>query len=74
MSRISQAIKQAAMRGEQLYLKRCTVDSVDRTARTIDCSPVDDGAKLESVDLQALQDKSGGMVAFPKAGSEVVVS
>jgi len=73
MNAIAEAIKKAARRGEELYLKLCTVDSVDRTARTIDCSPIDDGAKMESVDLQALQGRIGGVVAFPKVGSEVIV-
>ncbi|MDR0873905.1 MAG: hypothetical protein LBN27_10655 [Prevotellaceae bacterium] len=73
MTKLAQAIKQAAQRGEQLYLKRCTVDSVNESERTIDCTPIDDSAQLLSVDLQALQEKNKGLVMFPKVGSDVVV-
>lgn len=73
MANISQAIKQAAQRGEQLYLKRCTVDSVNEQERTIDCTPIDGGAQLIGVDLQALQRRSEGLFVSPKIGSEVIV-
>jgi hypothetical protein len=73
MSKLAQALKEVARRNEELYLKLCTVDSVDETERTIACTPIDDGAQLISVDLQALQEKTAGLLIVPKVGSEVLI-
>jgi hypothetical protein len=70
---ISQAIKMAAQRGEQMYLKVCTVDSVDETACTVDCTPLDGGASLPDVQLLGNRDGKSGVVVFPEPGSEVIV-
>lgn len=51
----------------------CTVDKVDKDARTIDCSPIDESAPLLGVNLQANQESQWGLVLFPKVGSFVVV-
>ena len=51
----------------------CTVDAVDKTARTVDCSPLDESAPLLGVNLQANQENDCGIVVFPKVGSFVVV-
>jgi hypothetical protein len=69
---MGQALKERALRYEELYLKLCTVDSVDEKERTISCTPVE-GAKLISVDLQAMQEKTTGLLIVPKIGSKVVV-
>jgi hypothetical protein len=69
---LSQAIKEAALRGERVYLALCTVDRVDETARTVDCTGAD-GVEMLSVRLQAGLDGESGAVLFPKAGSEIVV-
>jgi hypothetical protein len=69
---LSQAIKETAMRGERVYLTLCTVDKVDETARTIDCTTVDE-VELLSVQLQAGLEGTAGLVVFPEVGSEVVV-
>ncbi|MDR1274596.1 MAG: hypothetical protein LBK12_08600 [Odoribacteraceae bacterium] len=63
-----------ALSGEEFYCKTCTVDAVDATARTIDCSPLDDSAPLLGVNLQANQGGEEGVVAFPAPGSHVVVA
>ncbi|MCD8266402.1 MAG: hypothetical protein LUC33_04525 [Prevotellaceae bacterium] len=51
----------------------CTVDSVDRDARTVDCTPIDGSAPLLGVNLQANQGSDFGIVAFPRKDSYVVV-
>lgn len=56
-----------------MYLTVCTVDAVDEEARTVDCTPIDEGAQLLGVNLQANQSEKVGIVALPAVGSEVVV-
>lgn len=56
-----------------MYLTVCTVDAVDEEARTIDCTPIDEGAQLIGVNLQANQSEKVGIVSLPAVGSEVVV-
>lgn len=56
-----------------MYLSVCTVDAVDEEARTIDCTPIDEGAQLLGVNLQANQSEKVGIVTLPAVGSEVVV-
>lgn len=70
---IAAAIQKMARRGTEMYCKICTVDSVDEGARTIDCSPIDEGAPLVGVNLQADQSQEVGIVALPVRGSSVVV-
>lgn len=56
-----------------MYLQVCTVDEVDEEARTIDCTPIDEGAPLVGVNLQADQNGAVGLVRFPEKGTDVVV-
>ena len=63
-----------AMSGAELYCKVCTVDAVDEDARTIDCTPIDEGAPLLGVNLQADQEQEVGVVQLPAEGSDVVVA
>ncbi|MGM9864334.1 MAG: hypothetical protein ACI305_08760, partial [Lepagella sp.] len=70
---IQNAIKQLALAGSEMYLTVCTVDAVDEKARTIDCTPIDEGAQLVGVNLQADQQQEIGVVSFPAVGSDVVV-
>lgn len=70
---IRTAIKQLALSGAELYLTICTVDEVDEDTRTISCTPIDEGAQLLAVNLQANQSEEVGLVSFPAVGSEVVV-
>ncbi len=70
---IRNAIRQLALSGSEMYLTVCTVDAVDEDARTIDCTPINEGAPLLAVNLQADQNQTVGTVSFPAVGSEVVV-
>lgn len=70
---IQNAIKQLALAGSEMYLTVCTVDSVDEKTRTIDCTPINEGAQLIGVNLQADQSGEVGVVSFPAVGSDVVV-
>lgn len=73
MMDIRNAIRQLALSGTEMYLTVCTVDTVDEKARTIECTPINEGAQLLGVNLQADQTQEVGMVAFPAVGSDVVV-
>lgn len=72
MSNIKEIIRQLA-KGSQTVNLVCTVDAVDKTARTVDCTPLDESAPLLGVNLQANQGSKFGIVAFPRVGSFVVV-
>lgn len=63
-----------AAAGTEPYCKVCTVDAVDEEARTVDCTPLDEGAPLLGVNLQANQESGDGVVLLPAPGSYVVVS
>ncbi len=73
MSNIANIIKTLARQGLEIYLRVCTVDAVDEEARTIDCTPIDEGAPILGVNLQADQNRVDGVVRFPAVGSDVVV-
>lgn len=73
MSNIRETIRQLARSGRQSVSLVCTVDAVDKMARTVDCTPLDESAPLLGVNLQANQESTFGVVAFPKVGSYVVV-
>lgn len=62
------------MSGVEIYCKICTVNAVDQTARTVDCTPIDESAPLVGVNLQASQDGTLGIVLFPTVGSYVMVA
>lgn len=70
---IQNAIKQLALSGSEMYLIVCTVDAVDEKTRTIECTPINEGAQLLGVNLQADQSGDVGVVSFPAVGSYVVV-
>lgn len=53
---IQEAIRKMAAAGTEPYCKVCTVDAVDEDARTVDCTPLDEGAPLVGVNLQANQE------------------
>lgn len=63
-----------ATAGAELYCKICSVDAVDEDARTINCTPLDEGAPLLGVNLQADQQQEVGVVQFPAVDSFVVVA
>lgn len=62
-----------AQGGRHPYSIICTVDTVDKETRTVDCTPLDEGAPLLGVNLQANQESNFGIVAYPRVGSYVVV-
>lgn len=70
---IADTIKTIARQGGEFYHKICTVDSVDEDARTVDCTPIDEGAPLIGVNLQANQGNDCGVVLFPAVGAYVLV-
>lgn len=70
---IRDAIRELARSGEETVAKICKVDRVDDIARTVDCTPIDEGAPLLGVNLQANQGSDFGVVVIPKEGSYVVV-
>lgn len=73
MNNIKETIRQLARGGRETVSLVCTVDAVDKTARTVDCTPLDESAPLVGVNLQANQGSTFGMVSFPRVGSFVVV-
>lgn len=71
---LAEAIRQIVLGGNlELYFKVCTVDDVDEDARTIECTPIDEGAPFTGVNLQANQNGENGVVVFPAKDSYVVV-
>ena len=62
-----------AQGGRQTVSLICTVDAVDKETRTVDCTPLDEGAPLLGVNLQANQESKFGVVVYPRVGSYVVV-
>ena len=62
-----------AQGGKQKANLICTVDTVDKDVRTVDCTPIDEGAHLLGVNLQANQESKFGVVVFPRVGSYIVV-
>lgn len=72
MSTIGQAIRWLSSHQEQ-GLVIATVDAVDKEARTIDCTPIDEGAPLLACNLQAVHNLATGLYMVPKVGSTVVV-
>lgn len=73
MNNIAEAIRKMAQGGRQTVSLICTVDAVDKEARTVDCTPLDEGAPLLGVNLQANQESKFGVVVYPRVGSYVVV-
>lgn len=73
MSNIRDIIRELAKGDGEAYNLICTVDAVDKEARTVDCTPIDEGAPLLGVNLQANQNGKVGIVAYPRTGSYVAV-
>lgn len=73
MSDIKDIIRQLAQPDGETVALVCMVDEVDKDARTIDCTPINEGAPLLGVNLQANQEADYGICVFPEKGSFVVV-
>jgi hypothetical protein len=69
---IRDAIRQLSKSNDEVYSIVCTVDSVDATNRTCDCSPIDGKADLLGVRLMA--ENSTGLFILPKVNSTVIVT
>lgn len=73
MSDLRNIIRQLAQPDGETVALVCTVDEVNKVARTIDCTPINEGAPLLGVNLQANQEADYGFCLFPEKGSFVVV-
>ena len=73
MQNLRNIIRQLAQPDGETIALVCTVDAVDKSARTVDCSPINEGAPLLGVNLQANQGADFGLCLFPEIGSFVVV-
>lgn len=73
MQNLRNIIRQLAQPDGETVALVCTVDAVDKSARTVDCSPINEGAPLLGVNLQANQGADFGLCLFPEIGSFVVV-
>lgn len=73
MSDLRNIIRQLAQPDGETVALVCTVDEVDKAARTVDCTPINEGAPLLGVNLQANQSADFGLCLFPEKGSFVVV-
>lgn len=73
MSDLRNIIRQLAQPDGETVALVCTVDEVDKNARTIDCTPINEGAPLLGVNLQANQEADYGFCLFPEKGSFVAV-
>ena len=73
MSDLRNIIRQLAKPDGETVALVCTVTAVDKTARTIDATPINEGAPLLGVNLQANQAADFGLCIFPEVGSFVVV-
>lgn len=73
MADLRNIIRQLAQPDGETVALVCVVDEVDETARTIDCTPLNEGAPLLGVNLQANQGTDYGVCLIPERGSYVVV-
>lgn len=68
MGSIRDAIRQLAKSDGETVALVCTVDEIDKEARTVDCTPINEGAPLLGVNLQANQGSDFGLVIYPEKG------
>lgn len=73
MGSIRDAIRQLAKPDGETVALVCTVDEIDKEARTVDCTPINESAPLLGVNLQANQGSDFGLVIYPEKGAYVVV-
>ena len=73
MANLRNIIRELAKPDGEAVALVCTVDAVDEKARTIDCTPLNEGAPLLGVNLQANQGADYGFWVIPEVGSFVVV-
>lgn len=73
MGSIRDTIRQLAQPDGETVALVCVVDEIDKQARTVDCTPINEGAPLLGVNLQANQGSDFGLVIYPEKGAYVVV-
>lgn len=73
MADLRNIIRELAKTDGETVALVCTVDAVDEKARTIDCTPLNEGAPLLGVNLQANQGANYGFWLYPEVGSFVIV-
>lgn len=73
MADLRNIIRELAKPDAETVALVCTVDAVDEKARTVDCSPLNEGAPLLGVNLQANQGADYGLWLYPEVGSFVIV-
>lgn len=73
MGSIRDVIRQLAQPDGETVALVCVVDEIDKQARTVDCTPINEGAPLLGVNLQANQGSDFGLVIYPEKGAYVVV-
>ena len=73
MADLRNIIRELAKTDGETVTLVCTVDAVDEKARTIDCTPLNEGAPLLGVNLQANQGANYGFWLYPEVGSFVIV-
>ena len=71
---IKEAIQRIVIDNEELYSVFAKVLSVDEDKRTVDVAPIDGGASIFDVKLQANESGTKGLVQIPTKDSEVVVT
>lgn len=73
MADLRNIIRQLAKPDGETVALVCSVDAVNEKARTIDCTPLNEGAPLLGVNLQANQGADYGLWLYPEVGSFVIV-
>lgn len=73
MADLRNIIRQLAQPDGETVALVCIVDEVYKDTRTIDCTPINEGAPLLGVNLQANQEANYGLCVFPEKGSYVIV-
>ena len=73
MADLRNIIRELAKADGETVALVCSVDAVDEKARTIDCTPLNEGAPLLGVNLQANQGADYGFWIYPEVGSFVIV-
>ena len=73
MADLRNIIRQLAQPDGETVALVCIGDEVYKDTRTIDCTPIKEGAPLLGVNLQANQEATYGLCVFPEKGSYVIV-
>ncbi|HHT9079463.1 hypothetical protein [Flavobacterium psychrophilum] len=69
---VASTIKKLSETSDEVYAKVCEVLEINEVEKTVDVKPIDGTAEIFDVRLQA-ESETGGLVLFPKKGSNVLV-